>query len=267
VVKSQNPDMKKILTLTLFLTLTSLPAKAQLGRVWTDFQSYSADLQNHLRNNLNELKPLQIQSQSALTGATGELNIPNPIGAGETLGNDISINLLSSNYETNPLINSILFGNEINRLIFRSSAAGTLGRNGQLRTRIKLENIETELKNIDAFTDEADKINQDFVSSVQGQITQLGSNSPLLGTLLSAVNQSNLLYQQIKIQRDQSKIVAETLAQTIHENQLLQYSNLNLASIGQEIEDTNRARRVDNSTEAARLFRTTSQTDLFGRKF
>ncbi|BDA72925.1 hypothetical protein CAL7716_070910 [Calothrix sp. PCC 7716] len=259
--------MKKLFILISFFSLIiTLPATAQLGQVWTDFQSYSADLQNHLRNNLNELKPLQIQSQSAITSNTGELNIPNPLGAGETLSNDINVNLLSSNYETNPLMNSIIFGNEMKRLIFRSSAAGTLGNNGQLRTKIKLQNIETQLKSIDAFADEADKINQDFVSDIQTEINRLASISQPIGTLLSVLNQSNLLTQQIKIQRDQSKIIAETLAQTIHENQLLQYSNLNLANIGEQIEDTNRARRIDNSTEAARLLRTTSQTDLFGRK-
>lgn len=259
--------MKKLFIFGSFLSMIiALPATAQLGQVWTDFQSYSADLQNHLRNNINELKPLQIQSQSAITGATGELNIPNPIGAGESLSNSININLLSSNYETNSSINSILFGNEMNRLIFRSSAASTLGNNGQLRTKVKLQNIETELKNIDAFSKEAEDISQDFISNAQSQISQLGSGNPLIGTLLNAVNQSSLMLQQIRIQRDQSKIIAETLAQTIHENQLLQYSNLNLASIGDQIEDTNRARRVDNSTEAARLLRTTSQTDLFGRK-
>ncbi|OKH53143.1 hypothetical protein NIES2101_12480 [Calothrix sp. HK-06] len=256
--------MKKIFIITSFLSLIiTLPATAQLGQVWTDFQSYSADLQNHLRNNLNELNPLQIQSQSAITGATGELNIPNPLGAGEILSNDININLLSSNYETNPLINSRVFGNEMNRLIFRSSAAGTLGNNGQLRTKIKLQNVETELKSIDAFAEEADTI----VGGIENQFGgPIASTNPLFGTLQNILTQSRLQLQQIKIQRDQSKIIAETLAQTIHENQLLQYSNLNLASIGEQIEDTNRARRIDNSTEAARLLRTTSQTDLFGRK-
>lgn len=255
--------MKKIFIFAPFVFLfVTLPATAQLGQVWTDFQSYSADLQNHLRNNLNELKPLQIQSQSAITSNTGELNIPNPLGAGETLSNDINVNLLSSNYETNPLINSILFGNEMKRLIFRSSAAGTLGNNGQLRTKIKLQNIETELKNIDAFTEQADTI----VNQLESQVNSIPTTNSLFGPLQNLLTQSMIQIQQIKIERDQSKIIAETLAQTIHENQLLQYSNLNLANIGQQIEDTNRARRVDDSTEAARLLRTTSQTDLFGRK-
>lgn len=259
--------MKKILLIAIIITpLGILPATAQLGKVWTDFQSYSADLQNHIRNNLNELKPLQTQSQNAITNATGELNIPDPVSAGENISNDIYINLLSSNYETNPLINSTVFSDEINRLIFRSSAVGVLGRNGQFRTKLKLQNIERELKNIEAFSKEAENIDQDFTSNIQQQISQLGANNPIIGTLLNVINQSNLQLQQIKIQRDQSKIIAETLAQTIQENQLLHYSNLNLASISQQVEDANRAQRVDTSTEAARLLRTTSQSNLFGRK-
>lgn len=247
----------------------TLPAKAQLGQVWTDFQSYSTDLQNHIRNNLNELNPLQIQSQSAITGATGELNIPDPVGAGEILGNDININLLSSNYETNPLINSTVFSNEMNRLIFRSSAAGTLGYNGQQRTKIKLQDIELGLKSINALSETEGKIkdNFNFIDNILPSIDQLTNQlnrDPLLGSLLSTL--SGLQLQQIQIQREQSKIIAETLAQTIQENQVLQYSNLNLATIAQQMEDTNRARRIDTSTEAARLLRTTSQTDLFGRK-
>ncbi|MHC5831272.1 MAG: hypothetical protein ACYT04_88735, partial [Nostoc sp.] len=72
--------------------------------------------------------------------------------------------------------------------------------------------------------------------------------------------------QTIKIQQAQSAILGETFAQTIQINQSLQYSNLNLANISQQTEEANRARRVDTSTEAARLLRATSQLDLFGRK-
>jgi hypothetical protein len=68
------------------------------------------------------------------------------------------------------------------------------------------------------------------------------------------------------VQSEQSKIIGETLAQTMQTNQYLQYSNLNLASISQQMEEMNRTRRVDSATEAARLMRTTSQIDLFGRE-
>ena len=72
--------------------------------------------------------------------------------------------------------------------------------------------------------------------------------------------------ETILVQKLQAKIVAETFAQSIQTNQSLQYSNLNLANISQQAEEANRARRVDTSTEAARLLRATSQLDLFGRE-
>jgi hypothetical protein len=257
-----------ILTVALLL-LIILPVTAQLGKVWTDFQSYSADLQNYLRNNISYLKPLEIQAQSAVTEATGELNIPNPISASERIGNDIFLNSISSNFENNPLINANSVSNQINRLIIRSSVMSLLGKNGQIRTKIKLQNTETGLKNIDAFSDKADEINQDFISDIQnriGQLSGVANNIPGISALLNAANQSSLQLQQIKIQRDQSKIMGENLAQTIQGNQFLQYSNLNLANLSQQMEETNRSHRVDASTEAARLLRNTSQTDLFGRK-
>ncbi len=261
--------MQKTTILTVALSLlVILPVTAQLGRVWTDFQSYSVDLQNYLRNNISNVKPLEIQAQGAVTEATGDLNIPNPVTASERIGNDIFLNSISSNFENNPLINANLVSNEINRLIIRSSVMGLLGTNGQIRTKVKLQNTQNGLRNIDAFTDKADEINQDFLSDIQNRIGQLSgaANVPGVAALLNAANQSSLQLQQIKIQRDQSKIMGENLAQTIQGNQFLQYSNLNLVNLSQQMEETNRARRVDTSTEAARLLRTTSQTDLFGRK-
>ncbi len=262
--------MQKTTLLTFALSFfIILPVTAQLGKVWSDFQAYSEDLQNYTQNNISDLRPLEIQAQSAITEATGDLNIANPVTASERISNDIFLNSLSSGFENNPLLNSSLYGNEINRLIIRSSIMGLLGQNGQTRTKIKLEQTETGLRNIDAFSDKADEINQDFIDDIQqrvGQLTGVSANIPGITALLNAANQSSLQLQQIKIQRDQSKIIAENLAQTIQTNQFLQYSNLNLANLSQQMEDTNRARRVDTSTEAARLLRTTSQTDLFGRK-
>jgi hypothetical protein len=259
--------MRKTTFLTVAFSLAIiLPAVAQLGRVWTDFQSYSVDLQNYLRNNTSSLRPLEIQTQNAVTSATGELNIPNPITANEIIGNDIFLNSISSNFENNSLLNSYLISNNMNRYIIRGSIASLLGKNGQIRTKVKLQNTERGLKNIDAFADKADEINRDFVNDIQSQVSQLTGNIPGIAALLNAANQSNLQLQQIKIQQNQSKIIGENLAQTIQGNQFLQYSNLNLASLSQQMEETNRARRVDSSTEAARLLRTTSQIDLFGRE-
>ena len=263
--------MKKIALLTLSLSfLIILPATAQLGKVWTDFQSYSTDLQNYLTNNVNDsLKPVEFQSQNAITGATGELTIPNPVEAGERVSTDIFLNSISDKFENNPVVRSSLVSNEINRLITRSSAASVLGVNGQIRSKTKLQDTENRLENIGVFTDDLDENQQTFLNDIQEQIGRAMSMNPttgLVGELLGIRQQTNLQYEQVKIQREQVKIVAETLGQTIQTNQSLQYTNLNLASLSQQMEDTNRARRVDASAEAARLLRTTSQTDLFGRE-
>jgi hypothetical protein len=60
--------MRKTTFLTLAFSLgIILPVTAQLGRVWTDFQSYSVDLQNYLQNNISDLRPLEIQTRNAVT--------------------------------------------------------------------------------------------------------------------------------------------------------------------------------------------------------
>ncbi|WP_096595477.1 hypothetical protein [Calothrix sp. NIES-2098] len=260
--------MRKTLILTLGLALVgTLPAMAELGNVLADFQSYSAELQNYLKNNLSPtLKPIEMQSQNALNQATGELNVPNPVAAGERLSDVIVLNSISDKFDNNAVVKSATANNEINRLITRSSVAGMLGKNGQIRTKIKLQATKDTLDNIDQIAQEADNSHQNFLKGFQQQIGQLSNLSmPGLGALLNS-GQSDLQLQNIKIQSQQSKIVGETLAQTMQTNHFLQYSNLNLANISQQMEENNRARRVDASAEAARLLRTTSQMDLFGRK-
>jgi hypothetical protein len=259
-----------ILTLTL-LSLAILPVMAQLGdtgqvgEVWTDFQSYSVDLQNYLQNNLSEnLKPVEPQTRSALTSATGELKIPNPITAGQRVRDDIFINSISDRFENNSVVRSNLVSNEINRLITRGAVSGLLGEAGQIRTKTKLINTERSLENIAGFADVAEQDSENWLSKIPIPTFDPTKLDPATAVLSQLLNAS--LSQGIKIQQEQSKIVAETFAQTLQTNQSLQYSNLNLANISQQMEEGNRARRVDTSTEAARLLRATSQIDLFGTK-
>jgi hypothetical protein len=256
--------MKKTILLTLgFLGLLAVPAMAQLGRVWTDFQSYSTDFQNYLRYNLSEtLKPLETSSQNALSGATGELNIPNPIEAGDQVRKDITFfNSIPDKFENNQAIRSNTVTNEINRYLTRSSVQGMLGREGQIRMKNKLENTETSIKDIEQYSRDSDG----FLSSIE-QLFNAAKDAATQNILGATKDQANLQLQSIKIQTEQSKIISENLYQTVLANQSLQYSNLNLANISQQMEEANRARRVDTSTEAARLLRTTTQVDLFGRK-
>ncbi|MEH2059732.1 MAG: hypothetical protein V7K97_26965 [Nostoc sp.] len=265
-----------IFTFTL-LSLAILPAMAQiqtgdLGQVWTDFQSYSTDLQNYLQYNLSDnLKPVEVQSQYALNNSKGELRIPDPVGAGQKLRDNLILYSSSSDsradrFENNSAVRGNLVSSELNRLITRGVAVGILGQNGQIRTKAKLENTEKSLQDIVGFAQTADQKSQSLLSLIPSNIdySKIATADPgaaVLAQLLGA-NQE----QTLKIQQEQVKIVAETFAQTLQNNQSLQYSNLNLANISQQSEEANRARRVETSTEAARLLRATSQLDLFGRK-
>lgn len=259
--------MRKITLLTLaFSSLLVLPAMAQLGQVWDDFQYYSVDLQNYLRNNVNEtFRPLDVRTQGALNNNTGELNVPDPLAAGKQVRDDIIINSISNKFENNAAVNGAGVSNEINRIATRSAVSGVIGTNGQIRLKTKLENAQRSIEIINTAAEDANKGN--FLATVIDQACQaLTSNlPPTQQGPNSALCQANIQVQTVNILREQAKINAENLAQTVQANQSLQYSNLNLANISQQVEESNRARRVDSSAEAARLLRTTSQINLFGR--
>ena len=259
--------MPKTTLLTLSLPfLLVLPAMAQLGNVWTDFQAYSVDLQNYLTTHLRDtLLPLEPQARTAISNATGDLNIPNPILAGDNVRAAVLLDSTADKFENNSAVRGSLVSDEIDRLITWGAVAGVMGPGGQIRYKTKLEHAEITLENIARFSEEADRVNADFLNQLQGILGTLPPTAT--PTALLNRNQANLQLQTIKIQSEQAKILAENLAQAMQGNQFLQYSNLNLANISQQVEQTNRARRVDTSAEAARLLRTSSQIDLFGRKY
>jgi hypothetical protein len=260
-----------IFTLTL-LSLAILPAMADqtlVGQIWSDFQLYSTELQNYFQDyrNLNEnLNSVETQSQSAIDASKGELKIPNPVAAGKTVRDNVINNSYSSDsrasrFENNAAVRGNLVSNELYRLITRGVAVGILGKEAQDRTRGKLQGIQEEL------FDSSDS----GVSNAPAKIQNCPNTSDVQAIICNVLQglQEQLLgsnNQTIQIQNSQRRIVAETFAQTIQTNQFLQYSNLNLANISQQAEEANRARRVDSSTEAARLLRATSQLDLFGRE-
>ena len=256
---------------TIFLTFTLplllvLPAKAQLGNVWTDFQGYSVDLQNYLITHLSEtLKPLEPQTLMAIKNATGDLNIPNPNRVDDNLRAVLLLNSTSDKFENNSAVWSELTSNEFDRIITRGAVEGIMSSSGQIRSKKKLKNAQTTLENITNFSEQAEQINSNFLNGLQGILGILPQAAGLAA--LTNSNQANLQLQTIKIQSEQAKIMAEDLAQAIQNNQFLQYSNLNLANISQQIEQTNRSRRVESSGEAARLLRASSQIDLFGRRY
>lgn len=254
--------MRKTAFLTISFTfLVSLPAMAQIGYIWRDFQNYAIDFQDYLTNNIDEnLDPVGQESFTAINSSTGELNLPNPIDVRRQVSQDITDNSLSDIFENNPAVQGKLVGNELDRQLTRGAVESYFGEKGQERLQIKLENIQNSIESIDKNADNASQGNQ----NVLNELTQLGRTAVgqgLLGQLISS--QTNL---QVQIGREQSRMIAESLGQSIQQNQYLQYSNLNLANISQQVEEANTARRVDSAATAARLLRASAQSDLFGRE-
>jgi hypothetical protein len=274
-----------IFTFTL-LSLAILPAMAQvnteLGQVWNDIKLYSAEMEKYFQNNLSDnLKPLEAQSRNALDSAKGdrELKIPSPVAAGKKIRDNI-INesyrsqSRESRFENNAAVRGNIASNELNRFITRGAAEGLLGKEGQNRTQEKLENTENTLEEITTSAGQLEGAKNTYIQNIQTALstaanatTTGASNSPIVQGILNLAQLIGVTQlQTIRIQEAQSQFLGETFAQTIQTNQSLQYSNLNLANISQQAEEANRARRVDTSTEAARLLRATSQLDLFGRE-
>lgn len=248
--------------------LLSLPATAQLlpeetsqlGQLWSDFQLYTTELQDYFVDNLkSSLQSVESEVDIALEASKGELNIPNPLAANRTISNEIIVNSWSDEFENNSVVYAQDVNNEINRLITRGRVGVFLQPEAQIRLKDKLVSTEDAIKKIAQITSDADDSYRALLDGLAGGVADAALNS------LVSRTQSSLDLQNIQIQGEQAKITGEVLGQTIEMRQSLQYTNLNLASISQQVEQQNRARRFDDSAEAARLLRNTFQTDLIGR--
>jgi hypothetical protein len=257
--------------------LGTLPAIAQfaevldtggLGQVRNDFSAYSDNLRDYLTNYNNTSKtfqPLEGEAQLSITNNSGELNIPNPVAASDSIRDSIVQYSTSDKFETNPAVYGSILSNEINRYIIRGSAESLLGTDGQIRLKNKLEATQNIVRNAEKSFQEAQQTNGgigDIISEIIDRAQSVPNPAAVAEARLTQ-RLAELQLESIEIQKDQSKLMAEMLGRTIQSQNDLQYTNLNLANISQQNEDSNRAIRVEAAAEVARLLRVTSQTDLF----
>ncbi|GAA6624218.1 hypothetical protein [Scytonema sp. NUACC26] len=273
--------MRKTMILASSLALLGmLPAMAQfsqpsLGKVWVDFQEYARDLQSYLGNETypgnnydnipNPARVVESEIKAAIDYSASnyiqEGRVPNPISAGNRFREQVFDNS-SGTFENNPGVQSTIAANEIERQITRGVVESVLGERGQERSKAKLENVENSVERIEKAVESVEENQQNIISQfVNTACEKLQQNQQ---ALCQNSKQANLQLQSLIIQREQSKMLGETLGLTLQGNQFQQYSNLNLANISQQMEEANRARRVDASAEAAQLVRATSQADLLG---
>ena len=214
--------MKATVILSLAFTVgMTLPVLADLGQVWTDFQSYSIDFQNYIKSTTNiVLSPLELQTQTAIIDSTGDLNLPNPISIGNEVSNDLIINPVTDRFENNSALQSLMLGDQINRLITLGSVYSDLGAAGQTRLKNTLQNTQISLENIGLYSKQADSL----LNNVQQMLATLSGGTPLSPIINAKLisSQASLQLENIKIQTEQAKINGENLAQTIHLNHSLE---------------------------------------------
>ncbi|MGH8002725.1 MAG: hypothetical protein ACREPR_25645 [Brasilonema sp.] len=269
--------------------LGTLPAMAELGTVWTDFQLYADDLKNYLSNNIYEtFTPVDLQTQSAITtNSLDDLKIPNPNAVAKLTREQIVQYSVSDKFENNPAVYGAEVGYQVNRYITRGAVEGFFGREGQTRLKGKLDDTEKAVQDSKEAAQKAEEKRQEKQTKIETLVSDnvfeqliqelaskgdstLGDRASLQGQqqLAKIMKEtweglSELELQNINVQREQTRIMGENLGNTIQIRNDIQYSNLNLADISQQMNEANRARRVGTSAEVARLLRVTSQTDLF----
>ncbi|WP_013334322.1 hypothetical protein [Gloeothece verrucosa] len=259
-----NKRLKIAILSFLLIFVVKNPVKAQLGKIWGDFYSYTIDLQNYVTDNASKtLKPLEQRVQGAIQESTGELNLPNPILAGERVANEIYFDSLSDKFENNSELRAQLTENEIDRVITLGAVASDWGESGQVRLKTKLQNAETTLNKIDKYSQDAEDIYTNALNKFLSNAAQLTGIEGITASLNT--NTFKLQLQTIKIQTETAKFLSENVGQNIKTNQFLLYSNLNLNNIASQIEQINRDSRVNASAETARLLKVTFQTDLYGK--
>lgn len=250
----------------IFLTIPlivfgSSKAQAELGEVFQQFQDYANDFQDYLKGSSDPkiellslkhaLKPLKSGTVDSILGtadpilgtASGSqtLKLFNPIKArGDanelvTQGNDPK-----DAFENNLYLRSLLVGNEIDRQITRGAVQSLLGEGGQKRTINALSQVQEILLGT----------GDDSALQIQNEAQTRKATQDVVKDL-------------VRMQFVQSRLIGENLSTVIQTRQDIQYSNLNLTNISQQMDEVNRAQRVSGSVETARLIKMSAQMGLF----
>ncbi|NES22292.1 MAG: hypothetical protein F6K41_26070 [Symploca sp. SIO3E6] len=271
-----------MITLSLFSVafLGILPAMAELGDVWTQFMDYTGEFQIYTKEQVKAmLKPIEeSDSEQFLTGSEGDLGISNPNRARKNAEQKIDLGKPTDAFENNSVVRELIVGNEIDRQITRGAVDGVLGKEGQTRMKDLLNQTQTTVDNIEQIYQGTDKsVSGSWNSELNTQKNQIkntyqeadgeDNTQDVVKLMVKAQYQHSQLSQEAweglaALQVEQSKILGEMLSSTTQINKDQQYTNLNLTNISRQMDEANRARRVEEAASAANLFRVAAQTDL-----
>jgi len=167
----------------------------------------------------------------------GEMGIPNPnavrgrIDEGAITSSPADI---PDAFEINKVVWGTYAGNQIDRDLTRMGIESVLGEAGQKRMRQEIEATQKTVKGIATDADQSQKL--DVTQDVQKK--------------------------QIRIMAQQSMLLGAMRADALQARVDTQYTNMNISNISRSMDEANRARRVEESAQSAKLLLLTSQSHL-----
>lgn len=231
----------KILT-TFVVSLTlcgiaSIPASAvqinPLSDLLGQIQRYFNQAENYISQALAEkIKPLEEavneDFKTAINSATGVLGIPDPIATRKSVEETLS----DSDVAVNPLERTT---NEVDRQITRSTAAATLGTEGQQRTQ---QEITATKQSVDLVQQQAQQAQEEVVT--QNVMKRIAQQNTQISAMLGAMRNESLQSAQRQ-----------------------ELANINLTNISRSLDSQNQAKSNEMVGAGLETLKITSRAKLF----
>ncbi|MFB2834225.1 hypothetical protein [Floridanema evergladense] len=234
------PKSRTITTFVVSLTLcglASIPASAvpinPLSDLLGQIQRYFNQAENYISQALAEkIKPLEEavnkDFQTAINSAIGVLGIPDPIATRKSVEETLS----DSDVAVNPLERTT---NEVDRQITRSTAAATLGTEGQQRTQ---QEITATKQSVDLVQQQAQQAQEEVVT--QNVMKRIAQQNTQISAMLGALRNDSLQSAQRQ-----------------------ELANINLTNISRSLDSQNQAKSNEMVGAGLETLKITSRAKLF----
>lgn len=234
------PKSRTITTFVVSLSLcgiASIPASAvpinPLSDLLGQIQRYFNQAENYISQALAEkIKPLEEavnkDFQTAINSAIGVLGIPDPIATRKSVEETLS----DSDVAVNPLERTT---NEVDRQITRSTAAATLGTEGQQRTQ---QEITATKQSVDLVQQQAQQAQEEVVT--QNVMKRIAQQNTQISAMLGAMRNDSLQSAQRQ-----------------------ELANINLTNISRSLDSQNQAKSNEMVGAGLETLKITSRAKLF----
>lgn len=178
-----------------------------------------------------------LEISKIIKDSQGGMGIPNPNEVRGRIDKEAITSLpadIPDAFEINKVVWGTYAGNQIDRDLTRMGIESVLGETGQNRMKQEIDTTQETVEGIATDADQAQKL--DVTQDVQKK--------------------------QIRVMAQQSMLLGAMRADAIQARVDTQYTNLNISNISRGMDEANRARRVEESAQSAKLLLLASQSHL-----